>query len=254
MKMMKKRNLPLRIGAFFLALFIAVFLLYTANSLVGNPISAAIAKNAIKDYVNRNYANLHLTISNATYNFKFGEYFIHASSSNSTDTNFTIYYRRNGNIYDDYVYRVIEKGNTQRRMEEEYSALVKSLLSSLDDLQQNTSMVLLSEKNYNPSKLQLDMPFDRALFPDAEITIRLDLKDTSLSNITRILEESYQLLHQNGCSFQQYHLFSQSNGTLVMIDQITPAMIESGNLMKLLQNALNHENSENPSAVIKTSD
>ncbi len=249
--MIKKRNLLLRIGAFFLALFIAAFLLFITNSLVGNPISAAIAKNAIKDYVNRNYANLHLTMSNAAYNFKFGEYLIHASSSSSTDTNFTIYYRRNGNIYDDYAYRVTEKGNTQRRMEEEYSALVKSLLSSLDDLQQNTSMVLLSEKNYNPSKLQLDMPFDRALFPDAEITIRVDLKDTSLSNIARILEEAYQLLHQNGCSFQQYHLFSQSNGILVMIDQITPDMIENGNLTELLQNALNREDSENPSVVIK---
>lgn len=249
--MKTKKNLFLRIGAVILALLMCAFLFSIANAFVGNPVSAAIAEKAIRNHIDQNYSSLQLELGKVNYSFKFGEYIGYANSKNSVDTNFTVYYQRNGQIYDDYTFRVIEKSNTQRRMEDNYSALVKSILSSLDGLQYNTSIVRLAEKEYDSSKLELDMQFDRALFPDAEITIRLDLEDSSIENITRIMEQSHQQLRQNGCYFKVYSLFSQNKDILVMIDDVTPEMIESGNLAAQLQDALGNENSTEPSVSIR---
>lgn len=254
--MTKKKHLFLRIAAGALACLIIGLLLFIANSLNGNPISAAVAKKAMQSYLDQNYAHLPFTLDDKVrYNFKFGEYMGDVSSNGSIDANFTVYYRQNKQVYDDYAYRVLEKSNTQRRMEEEYSALVKSLLSSIDGLEANTSMVLLSEKGYDPAKLQLDMEFDRALFPDAQITVRLNLEDSSVPNIARVLEDSHRLLTENGCKFREYGVFSEHNNTLVMIDGVTPEMIEGGRLTELLEEGLEKQKlgttTEDPYVVIQ---
>ena len=65
----------LKIGAFILALLLIGFILFIANSFLGNPISSNIAKSTAKKYIAEKYSNLDLKIDSVKYNFKDGGYY-----------------------------------------------------------------------------------------------------------------------------------------------------------------------------------
>lgn len=243
---MKNNKSLFKIIALIIAIGLIGVILSVTNSFVGNPISAAFAKRAAKKHIEKNYSNLDLVIEKPRYNFKFGEYMVNATSKTSIDTHFNIYYR-NGEIrYDDYDSYVLGKFNTLDRLQKECANLVQPILSQVQGLENNRAMVLIDKWEYEQKNeaIQLDMAFDQSLPIDMQITLRADFEDSSLKNIAQILEASYHVLMDNGFSFTSYHVFSEHNDVLLMIDNVQPADIESGELEKLLEEALNYEDED----------
>lgn len=241
-----KKKLVLRMMALILAVALIGIILSITNAFVGNPISSVLADKAIKEYVTQNYPNLDLEIEQALYNFKDGAYMARAKSKSSIDTHFAIYYRGGQVIRDDYETYVLGKYNTLSRLEEECSELIIPILSKVEGLENNKAMVQVEKWEYEKANqnIKLDMQYHNKLPIDLKVNIRTDLNDISLKNMASILEKSHKTLLENGYIFETYDLSSEYNSVLVMINDVTPSDIESGELEKLLEDAKNYVDPE----------
>lgn len=253
---MKNNKGLFKIIALVMAIGLIGAILFVTNSFIGNPVSASFAKKAAKKHIEKNYSDLDLIIEKPRYNFKFGEYIVKASSKTSIDTHFNIYYR-NGQIrYDDYDSYVLGKFNTLSRLQEECANLVRPILSEVQGLESNRTMVLVEKWEYEQKNgaIQLDMNFDRSLPVDMQITLQSDLENPSLKNVAHLLETAHHLLTNHGFKFTSYHLYSEHKDILLMVDGVQPADIESGNLESLLEDALNYEDKDEDYDVEKGED
>ena len=126
---MKKKIL--KIAAFVVALALIVGVCIFANSLVGNPISKMLATNTAKQYIKENHPDMDYQLDGVTFNFKFVCYNAYFSSPSSPDSSFTLMLGMDGKIIQNYYEaHVIERGNTARRLEEEYRAAVGKVLDT----------------------------------------------------------------------------------------------------------------------------
>ena len=126
---MKKKIL--KIAALIIALALIVGVCIFANSLVGNPISKLLATNTAKQYIKENHPDMDYQLDGVTFNFKFVCYNAYFSSPSSPDSSFTLMLGMDGKIIQNYYEaHVIERGNTARRLEEEYRAAVGKVLDN----------------------------------------------------------------------------------------------------------------------------
>ena len=126
---MKKRIL--KAAAFVAALALIAGVCIFANALVGNPISKAMAKNAAKDHIEKNYSDKDFKIESVTFNFKDGNYCALITSPNSTDSNFTLQIDMWGKLCEDnYEHRVLTGQNTAERIDRDYRNKVDAILNS----------------------------------------------------------------------------------------------------------------------------
>ena len=107
-------------------------ILFFANALFGNPLSAALARFAAQRYVAQEYGHLDVKIDEVGYNFKFGNYYAHVSSPTSQDTYFTVDISMLGKVERDTYESVTDGFNTWGRLNEEYRVMVKETVSGLD--------------------------------------------------------------------------------------------------------------------------
>lgn len=240
-----------------LGVFLMGIVLWGANDLLGNPISAAFATHKVEAYVAEKYPELDLEVGKAHYNFKFNNYMVNVSSKTSIDTRFTIEYRKGTIRYDGYESYVQGKFNTRDRLGETCAKEVISLLSRIPQLEDNTTMVDFvdperlenSERESLEKSIVLDMPFNKELTSNMLITIRAELTDTSPKNLEEILKESYAILKEAGYEFKSYGLFSETKEMLVMIHDVSSEDIANGQLLKALEEAEQNEDSERPSGM-----
>ena len=126
---MKKKIL--KIAALVVALALIVGVCIFANSLVGNPISKLLATNTAKQYIKENHPDMDYQLDGVTFNFKFVCYNAYFTSPSSPDSSFTLMLGMDGKIVQNYYEaHVIERGNTARRLEEEYRAAVGKVLDN----------------------------------------------------------------------------------------------------------------------------
>lgn len=126
---MKKKIL--RIAALVVALALIVGVCIFANSLVGNPISKLLATNTAKQYIKENHPDMDYQLDGVTFNFKFVCYNAYFTSPSSPDSSFTLMLGMDGKIVQNYYEaHVIERGNTARRLEEEYRTAVGKVLDN----------------------------------------------------------------------------------------------------------------------------
>ena len=126
---MKKRIL--KIAAFVLAIALIYGVACFANSLVGNPISKMLARRTAEKHLAVQYSGTDYVIETASYNFKFGEYFVHIVSPSNMDGNFTLRVSMFGKLtYDDYASRVKGHRNVANRLFSEYRKMVDGVLDS----------------------------------------------------------------------------------------------------------------------------
>lgn len=237
--MENKRKLTLKILSGVVAIALISGILFVTNSFVGNPISKTMANKAIEKYVEGKYSFLDLEIGKASYNFKDGSYMAIAKSKTSIDTKFAIYYR-DGKVYrDNYEMYVLGMFNTLQRLSNEYSIIAKDIVAKKLGYENNTTMVMFDKNEYENAKdiLELDMKFDKTLPMDAEVAIRLDLSDNSLESIAKVLVDAHRAFVENDCCFNKYSFYSENNGMSVMVNEVTPDDIESGELVSRLEKA-----------------
>lgn len=126
---MKKKII--KIAAFVVALALIIGVCIFANSLVGNPISKLLATNTAKQYIKENHPDMDYQLDGVTFNFKFVCYNAYFTSPSSPDSSFTLMLGMDGKIIQNYYEaHVIERGNTARRLEEEYRAAVGKVLDN----------------------------------------------------------------------------------------------------------------------------
>lgn len=251
MKNNKKSKLKIIIGVTSTALIAAI--LFIVNSFVGNPISQIIANEAIEQYVEQNYSFLDLEIDKSYYNFKDGSYVAMARSKTSIDTKFAIYYR-NGKVQrDDYETYVLGMFNTIQRFSDEYSIIAKDIIAKELGYKNNTTMVMFNKDEYENANdiLKLDMAFDKELPINSEVTIRLDLGETSLEKIAKVLTDAHNAFVKNNCNFNRYSLYTENDKMVVMVNGVTPDDIESDRLTSILEDAKNNDGNSTISVFIK---
>lgn len=231
-----------KILAGLVAIGLIIALLFITNAFVGNPISAMLANKAIDKYVNEKYSSLDLEVEKARYNFKDTSYVAIAKSKTSIDTRFPIYYQKGKVQRDGYEGYVLGMFNTLQRLSDEYSSLAQEILAQELGYKNNTTLVMYDKDEYTDNNvLELDMKFDRRLPLKAEVTLRLDLTDHSLENIAKVLTEAHKAFVDNDCIFNQYSIYVENDGMLVNIDGVTPADIESGELLTLFKEAKDND-------------
>ena len=126
---MKKRIL--KIAAFVFAIILIAGVCAFANSLVGNPISKAIAKNTAEKHLEENYADKDFEIERVSFSFKDGYYHAFVCSPSSIDSDFTILIDMWGKMrHDTYEDRVLSGGNTASRIDGDYRETVEKVLNS----------------------------------------------------------------------------------------------------------------------------
>lgn len=126
---MRKRIL--KIAALVVAVGLIALVCVFANSLVGNPISKAIASDTAKKHIAENYADKDFEIERVTYNFKDGYYHAFVSSESSIDSDFTLVIDMWGSLRSDsYEDRVLSGWNTSERISTDYRNAVDAVLDS----------------------------------------------------------------------------------------------------------------------------
>ncbi|MBQ9131644.1 MAG: hypothetical protein IJX62_04140 [Clostridia bacterium] len=127
--MMKRRIL--KILAFSVAILMIAGVCLFANSLLGNPVSKALATKTAQQHIDSVYAGKGLELGDVSYSFKDGYYHAYVSSPSSTDMHFTLEINGLGTlIHDNYEYHVLSGWNTASRIESDYRKLVDNVFSS----------------------------------------------------------------------------------------------------------------------------
>ena len=155
--MMKKKIL--KIGAIVLASLLIVGICFFANSLVGNPISKALAKNTAEKHIEKNYADTDYELEGVNYSFKDGYYHAQISSPSSVDSAFTLMINGFGELkYDNFDNNVTNGWNTATRLDLEYRKAVEVVFgSTLFPYNENIGfgeLVFIPEENKNVPDVQ----------------------------------------------------------------------------------------------------
>lgn len=196
-------------------------ILWFANGLLGNPISKAIASNTAKKYIEERYSNMELEISEASYNFKDGNYHVYVKSPTSKDTYFSVSISPLGKIgYDSYEDNVLKKYNTYKRLDELYNTKIKGVFENKDfpyksdiyfgELKQ-LSLKDSSSKysEYGPAygldlnKLELDKNYDinKICEKYGHIVFYAQDEDISIKRASEILLDIKNILDNKNISF-----------------------------------------------------
>lgn len=126
---MKKQIL--KIAALVAALALIAGVCVFANSLVGNPLSQALAKNTARKHIEKTYGNTDYELERVSYSFKDGYYYAYVTSPSNIDGDFTLYINGFGQLrYDNYDYNVANGWNTARRIDTDYRKTVDTMFES----------------------------------------------------------------------------------------------------------------------------
>lgn len=121
----------MKIAALLAALALIAFVCLFANSLVGNPISKALAENGAEKYLAETYGDKDFVIEGVSFSFKTGGYYAYITSPSSMDSSFSLAINMLGRVqYDSYESDVLSGWNTANRVGRDYRDTVEEVLSS----------------------------------------------------------------------------------------------------------------------------
>lgn len=154
---MKNRSVKkkiLKIGAITLAAVLIAGVCIFANSLIGNPVSQALAKSAAEEHLEKTYSGTDYELEGVTYSFKDGYYHALVSSKSSKDTSFTLMINGVGELKgDNYESYVASGWNTALRIDSEYRKAAETVFGSSEfPYNENIGfgeLVFISEENKN---------------------------------------------------------------------------------------------------------
>jgi hypothetical protein len=230
--MKKKVLLKISAGAAAFLLIVAVF--FIANSFLGNPISANIARNKAQSYINDKYEHLDLEIRDVTYNLKDGSYFIFVSSNTSIDTHFSLSYRDKEIFRDDYEGSVLSGMNTMDRFRDGYKKSLTPLVQAKIGDVTNISVIPEKLTKYD---IDIDSPFDKKLITNVKIVISC-IGGTDAKHLSKILKTTYDVMIENGYAATEFGITSEHETSLTELSNIKPTHIEDENLEEILQEAI----------------
>ena len=126
---MKKKTY--KIVAFIVAVMLIAGVGVFANSIVGNPVSKAMARSTAKKHLKTTYSGTDYYIEEVSYSFKDCNYYAHIKSPSSMDTEFSLAISMKGKLlWDSYEGCVLSGQNTADRLYMEYRKLADTVLES----------------------------------------------------------------------------------------------------------------------------
>ena len=229
-KIMKTNKKFLKIAALTVAVLLIAGVCLFANSLVGNPVSKAVAKNAAEAYIEENYKDLNLELDRVSYSFKDSYYHAYVTDPDNMDGDFTLLINMWGkvclNTYDD---RVAGGWNTADRIRADYRNTVKSLLADkafpYNVYLGHGDIEFISREYRNaptvPSYALVTEDLTVGTFQNTDqwaakagkLTIYLDDPDTSAARLAEILLNIKGAFDQAGVPFYAIDCILEYNGT-----------------------------------------
>ncbi len=201
-----------KIGIAVLVVALIALFASVANELVGNPVTKQLAKKAVRQYVDENYSDLNLELSEPHYNFKFDCYGVVVKSKTSVDTVFRVYTDKLGKIKeDDYKYEVANCFTTLRRLSSELDEKANEVISNKVDYDFDYISIRFiqtsKEEDEILSKLKLDMELDiyHPVIPlNTDVCIYTD--DVSWNKIAEVGLALKQVLEDENIPITQYSI------------------------------------------------
>ncbi len=226
----------------------ALLVLLFINNLFGSPITSLVATRGINKYINENYNNYDLKVSNsAVYNFKNGMYSSLVESNIEEDIHFYVHWERESReVVSDTFDSDVQSGiNTWRRLSREYSKYITALIDEYFDYEvSHVDVIYDAEFEKGIDYFTVGQKFNKNLSVPSKITIYL-VGNYNLETIANIVEGLYHLLEINSCDIGEYSVVVENEKTLIQISQIKKQQITSGNLYDLFIEAqANPETSE----------
>lgn len=204
---MTKRKLALKITSAVIAFAIIGFLLFVLNAFVGNPISSAIAKSKIEQYVSQNYDTNEYTVGKVSYEFKFNEYIAKVTSNKSKDSYFNVSYR-NGKIRDSYESNVVRRFNTWVRLNDEISKQVKEIIQKEYSYDLDYALTMLGKSDKEMESLILDMPLDIHNPPlPVNLSIAIYTDNPSEEETKKAMVEAYRIMQKYNIPISTYSVY-----------------------------------------------
>jgi hypothetical protein len=202
-RIMKKRNWVSIIVITFLLIVIG-FIVSIIISFFGNPVTKIIATSKIRNYVEATYPNMDLEVSDAVYNFKFGDYAATVQSSSSKDTKFWVSWRK-GKINDSYETYVLQHFQTYTRLQMELSDIVEQTIEREFPYETSILFADLDKSMEDFSALTLDMELDPMLIPvPTTLTIYFYHDEISYEVFCQRLQELSQIMEKNNIRIDYY--------------------------------------------------
>ncbi len=201
-----RKTKMLIVFAVFIVIAIIAFLFI--NPLTGNPVSKLLVKNTARAYVSDTYSALDLQLERVAYNFKDGCYYAHFTSPDNVDIHFAVSADGWGKLLsDDYESHVTSGWNTAMRLDQEYRALVNTVLETDNFpyvcdigygelLYENFSVPVDTTDCLNMASLEIGKNYDVAELAETygHLTIYIDSDTVTVENAAGILLQLKQLL------------------------------------------------------------
>lgn len=179
----------------------ALFVLFVANTLVGNPVSKFLADRAADKVIAQKYSHLDLSREKVIYNLKDGDYIVFLEDKNSVDSQFALHFDSFGRLmWDSYDDRI---SNTMMRFDRVVSQYGRSLEKKYDF---PYTITLSSWDKEDPAEyLKVDQPVDVKHLPYKLQAQAYGVgKDATAEEAMAVLKQLQQIMDKEGLEVVDY--------------------------------------------------
>lgn len=179
----------------------ALFVLFVANTLVGNPVSKFLADRAADKVIAQKYSHLDLSREKVIYNLKDGDYIVFLEDKNSVDSQFALHFDSFGRLmWDSYDDRI---SNTMMRFDRVVSQYGRSLEKKYDF---PYTITLSSWDKEDPAEyLKVDQPVDVKHLPYKLQAQAYGVgKDATAEEAMAVLKQLQQIMDKEGLEVMDY--------------------------------------------------
>ncbi|MDD3192788.1 MAG: hypothetical protein PHE47_02905 [Oscillospiraceae bacterium] len=219
-----------------LALVVAAGVIGALLWFFGSPWGCSGAEKQIEAYVAQTYPDQSLTVEKAVYDLPSHGYRAQVEDTAQKDAFFTVLVKNGQILSDSYEADVENKGNTIRRLEETYEALVQERLEELELAAQVRAVVHL-DSGAAP-RVTLGMAFSLEDALPYSLMLEGTADAPTLDTAAALLGQVYGALDTAAYSFSSYGVQLGQDGAMIAVAQVLPSQIAGGNLARILQLAL----------------
>ena len=210
--------------------------------IFGSPWGASGAQKAAQAYVEQTYPEQEFQVDKAAYSLSVHGYEARVEHAQKEDVFFTVTVKDGQIVSDSYQADVREKGNTVRRLEEDYAQMVQQRLEEAD-LSVSVRVAVHLERT-SLEQVQLGMAFSLEDTLQYSLMLEGSTADMpTLDQASQLLGEVYRQMEAAGYEFSFYGVQMEKDGAVVAVAQVAPSQIKGGNLARILQLAM-EENAE----------
>ncbi len=227
-----------------MGLLLAVAVLAVSMTVGGSRGETERAAEIMWSYIDEKYPEVSPKNYGKMPEYMGGVYCLSVSDTDCIDVCFDIIYT-NGNIHDNYYYRVSQMTNTLHRLEKEMGEYFGSKMTESD------SDILWAEVTL-PPRARNDIPSDifsgveldptHPIFRSSKLTL-VCYATEDMNAMAALIGRAHSLAEENGILFSEYSVYGLANGSVynVEISGVTAELAENAELGALLEAALDEK-------------